>query len=333
MTSDISIAPIAAPSGDLPGDLPFSGFWRRFAACMVDSLVLGCLGYLLGLMFHDRFMALGPWGRLVGFVLAWPYMGLLGSRLGQGQTLGKRLLGIRVVGLDGALLSPARSLCRAALLCLPWFLNGAGFTAELLSSPLWVGLLSLIIFGLGFGQLYLLVFNRPSRRSLHDWAVGSVVVRLPLAEAAVLGGPIWRGHQVVLGLLAAAAVGVPLWMQHGSVLESFAPILAMQATALDQPGVSQAGVTQGTSWTNSTREGQHSSTQIVVNLVVNGPDVDAKALADSTAAALLKKHPQASEVDVLAIFVAKGYDIGIASYWESQQVTLSPAQWRERLAR
>ena len=87
---------------------------------------------LLGWAAFDAFAALGSWGRLVGFAVAWPYFGVMNSRLGGGQTLGKRLLGLRTVSLDGALLSPARGFLRSAVVSLPWFLNGAVADPDLL---------------------------------------------------------------------------------------------------------------------------------------------------------------------------------------------------------
>ena len=51
---------------------PFAGFWRRVAAFAVDALLLGCVGLLLGWLAFDALAALGGWGRLVGFALAWP---------------------------------------------------------------------------------------------------------------------------------------------------------------------------------------------------------------------------------------------------------------------
>src|SRR5690348_14117245 len=75
---------------------PIAGFWRRLAAFVVDALILGVPAMLLGFAMFDWAASLGQAGRLIGFVVALLYFGLLNSRLGGGQTLGKRLLGIRV---------------------------------------------------------------------------------------------------------------------------------------------------------------------------------------------------------------------------------------------
>ncbi|MEO6277986.1 RDD family protein [Roseateles sp.] len=312
---------------------PFAGFWRRLAAFVVDTLLLGGVGLLLGWLAFDALAALGGWGRVVGFALAWPYFGLMNSRLAGGQTVGKRLLGLRTVGLNGALLSPARGLVRGAVVAVPWFLNNAVADPALLEWLPLVMLLTLLVFGLGLGLVYLLVFNRPSRRSLHDWAAGSVVVREPLSAGSALGGPTWRGHLAVVGLLALLSLALPVWMQRQLGEGDVAVMMAVRATVIQQPGVRQAGVTKGWSSIRST-QGSSSSTYLTVQAVSDAEHLKDEALCERIAGALLARHAAAVEqVDQLVVVVTYGYDIGIASGWQSRRVALSPAQWRERLRR
>ena len=80
---------------------------------------------VLGYFFFDQFVQLGQSGRLVGFVIALLYFGLLNSSLGGGKTIGKRLMKIKVVGQkDGRLISLPASTCRYTVLALPFFFNG-----------------------------------------------------------------------------------------------------------------------------------------------------------------------------------------------------------------
>ncbi len=72
---------------------PRSGFWRRFGATFFDGLMLGLVtGVLVDLLKGG--------GYALGFILAISYYTYFegGPR---GQTLGKRLLGIRVIDFDG----------------------------------------------------------------------------------------------------------------------------------------------------------------------------------------------------------------------------------------
>jgi len=91
---------------------PIAGLWRRLAALVIDGLTLGVPALLLGLTLFHWASSLGRAGRLIGFVVALLYFGVLNSRFGGGQTLGKRLLGIRVADRAGAPLSPMRSFLR-----------------------------------------------------------------------------------------------------------------------------------------------------------------------------------------------------------------------------
>ena len=73
--------------------------------------VVGCV---ISIPFRGVFLRLGEQGVFVGLAISMVYYGLLHSRFGHGQTLGKELLRLRVVRPDGKLLSLDRSLFRFA---------------------------------------------------------------------------------------------------------------------------------------------------------------------------------------------------------------------------
>jgi uncharacterized RDD family membrane protein YckC len=147
-------------------------FWRRLFAFLLDGLLLGAFGACLGLVAYDRLAALGDWGRAVGFAIALVYFGAMDSELSGGQTLGKRILGVKVIRANGAPLSVSASTLRATIFCVPYFLNGTSIEAGVVTS--W--LVSFLVFGVGVSIVYLLLFNRQTRQSLHDLAVGAHVV-------------------------------------------------------------------------------------------------------------------------------------------------------------
>jgi uncharacterized RDD family membrane protein YckC len=107
-------------------DRAICGFWSRLLAIGLDCVTLVVAGYALGLLFGDQFAQMGRWGRLVGFGIALVYFGVLNSCVGGGKTLGKRLMGIRVVGEDGRCISTPRSLVRSAILSSIYFLPPLG---------------------------------------------------------------------------------------------------------------------------------------------------------------------------------------------------------------
>ena len=58
-----------------------SGFWRRIVAIFVDFLILGLLGFILGLLLSNIFIQMGGWGRLIGFIIALSYFAAMNSKL------------------------------------------------------------------------------------------------------------------------------------------------------------------------------------------------------------------------------------------------------------
>ncbi len=176
-------------------------------AFFLDGLVLGAVGWAAGLFPSDQFVHMGPWGRLLGFCVALPYFGLLNSRVGGAQTLGKRALGIKVVGRDGALLSVPRSVARYLPLGVAWSLNGAQIP-DTVQASFWLYALSAVVFGVGLSIVYLFVFNRATRQSLHDLLVGSFVVQASATEP-VKGPPLWRVQMAVCGAFLLGSAFLP----------------------------------------------------------------------------------------------------------------------------
>lgn len=122
--------------------------WRRFVAYAVDWLTLSILGGGIGQVFFATFSQLGLWARLVGFCTAVAYFASFDSRLGNGQTLGKRWLRLRVVDSQGDTISFTMALFRSVILVVPTFLYDLGLpetrTPWIVSSiifvvVLWVG--------------------------------------------------------------------------------------------------------------------------------------------------------------------------------------------------
>lgn len=130
-----------------------AGFWIRVLAALLDALVCSLVQFSLG------FAAGSLWGREVGASPAFQSMVVVFTLLfallytaalhgGPGQTVGKLLVGVRVVALDGEAL---------------------GFGAALLRSLAY--LVSLLPLGAGF----LMAGLRRDKRALHDLLAGSRV--------------------------------------------------------------------------------------------------------------------------------------------------------------
>ena len=103
----------------------FAGFFQRLLALVIDGFLLGLFGQALGIVIPGLLSRAGAWGWTIGFTIVVSYFGVLNSRIGGGQSLGKRVAKIRVVGSDGNPISLGRSALRAFVLSAPFFLSDA----------------------------------------------------------------------------------------------------------------------------------------------------------------------------------------------------------------
>ncbi len=174
---------------------PFASPWRRIAAWCLDYLVIA--GYLVALTAlslglqaiglrsgFNTAMSSATTAELLGFVfLTAPvllYFAILEASSWQ-ATLGKRALGVVVVGASRGRLSLGRALVREAVRFLPWELSHAllwrvALAPDKNSASGWVT-------G-GFAAVYLLVFVYlvtlfvgTQHRTLYDRVAGSYVLR------------------------------------------------------------------------------------------------------------------------------------------------------------
>lgn len=306
------------------GPAVFAGFWRRLGAFLLDFLLLGLLGALIGALFFDQLLILGHWGRVLGFCIALAYFAPMNSVLGGGQTLGKRLLRLRVIGADGKLLSLPRSTLRFLPVGVPLFLNGAPLPPAALQGGM-PFLLSLLIFGLGFSVVYLFIFNRPSRRSVHDLLTGSSVVAsmgMPAAAAAQ------RLHLAVCGLLLCISATAPLAFGGLAKSDLFASLNKMADAVDDLEWANSSTVFRGTHYQTSAAQGSSEQSFISVKIKLKDQQMD-EARARQAAQRVLAADASAQSVDVLQVVLLYGYDIGIASFSRSYSYDKTPAQWAE----
>ncbi len=309
----------------------FTGFWRRVAAFLVDALVLGLVGYVIGLLCFDALVRLGPWGRGVGFIVALLYFVPQESGRAGGQSLGKRLLGIRVVDAAGAPLGVGRGTARFAVFGVPYFLSGAVLP---MGAATFAGGVPMALLALG-GVLalgYLLVFNRRTRQSLHDLATGAFVVR---AAAGPRVAPpalrVWRGHLVVAGLLFLLAGVAPLAWPQPMRVPLLAGLRALQARIAAEPELSAVNVYELTTTTRYGLGGEGTQRVLLIQANIAGPVADGLPLATRLAGIALAAYAGADREDRISVRLARGFDIGIASAWSANEIVFTPAQWRDRV--
>ncbi|MBE2286703.1 MAG: RDD family protein [Prosthecobacter sp.] len=136
--------PYAPPSANITVDRPAGslgghpGFWIRVAAHIIDAILMGIAGAVMGAIVGFSMAAAGNAtasqielaANLLGIVLNWLYYAFMESSSSQG-TLGKKALGIVVTDLQGRRISFARATGRyfgqivsAVTLCIGYMMCG-----------------------------------------------------------------------------------------------------------------------------------------------------------------------------------------------------------------
>jgi uncharacterized RDD family membrane protein YckC len=314
---------------------PFSarviaGFWARIGAYFVDAILLGSPVLILGIPLFSVFTQLGAWALLIGFGVALFYFGLLNSKFGEGQTVGKRLFGLEVVNARGEHISLDRSLARYSILAFPFYLNSLIQLLGLSATSWTVAFLGFLVIALGGAIIYLYLFNRRTRQSLHDLIVGTYVVKsAPTGEVKTL--PVWRGHWMILGvtvLLLLALSEVAGALVH---LPYFANLLSVQQALLDSPEIRSVSLFRGTTVMYSSSGGASRANNYSVQALLKQAPADVDAEEKKIAALVLPRDPLVMQDDNLVITLTYGYNFGLASWSCSQSVRHHPQEWKHLL--
>lgn len=296
------------------------GFWRRIGALLIDSLILGVFGYILGLFFGGFFTQLWPWGVLVGFVISITYFGFMNSCLCNGQTLGKIILSIKVVNGLNETISLPKSILRYSFLAIPFTLNGIHIQENsFLAYPI-----SIIYFGGSFSIFYLYIFNRVSRQSLHDIVVGTYVINSKEQKQNL--GEVWRPHYVIVFSIFILSAFLPLL---GSSLAESVPFEELKATQKqlhNNDFVRFASVLEGATIVNSSDKGTSTTTYIRTQAFLNENEIENIALAKTLAETIIRTYQDSKTKDVIKVTLTYGYDIGIWSQWHNYSHVFNPSE-------
>ena len=115
----------------------YAGFWKRFAALIIDSILLSVVGFVVsfiaGFIFAMSYpmessgeAVLSVLTSIIGLALNWVYFAAMESSKMQ-ATLGKLALGIQVADLNGNRISFARATGRYFAKILSGLILGIGY--------------------------------------------------------------------------------------------------------------------------------------------------------------------------------------------------------------
>ena len=311
-----------------PLTVVYAGVWRRIFAVAIDSFFVGLVGGGIGLVGFATFAQLGWPGRHVGagnaaFYLVPAYCATCG-----GQTLGKRLLGLRVQRLDGGFAPASGAALRYIVLAVPLGLNGillSPSSSRVLDVALGTVLITIVFGGL-LGNLYLLIFNSPSRRLLHDLAAGTVVVRTDSAGLAATQTALTRGRKVTLVAIPVAVLSIGaaavVWLH--PLIPALEKLQAVQERLQALPAVMSAGVSDEQNW----RTGKQREHVLSLTLRVNEWPADPQQAMRSFVEEANTPELALGSYDRIAVTLIYGFDIGIASGWRKVFNSHPWADWQ-----
>jgi len=326
--------PDATASDSLPERPPVSefstrvaaSFWRRILAFLLDIVITAVPCALVGFTFYGFFGESKLAGDLLGFFITLPYFAILGSSLGGGQTLGQRIVHIRVVDGEGRCLALGRSILRCLILLAPFQLSEAEIP---ISAPAALKMLvSWLLPVLGAVIVYLYLFNFRTRQSLHDLAVGAYVVDAN-TKGHIETGRFWKWHWAILGagLFAGAVLTSVIYGGLGNG-GAFGELTRVQRAVLDSGKVQATLIQIGANRTNG-----QTTTRMVVTVNWNGQPRNYDLASTEIAAIVLRADPEASKFDYIGVGFTEGFKIGFMNFSKNRIVNRRPTDWATKIQR
>ena len=302
-----------------------AGFWIRLAADALDAVVLFAVGWMLSLPLRVVFERLGERAVFVGLAISMAYTGILQSRFGGGRTLGKKWLGLRVVRLDGSLMSLDRSLVRYALMGLLVYQGAVAYALvgllpflSLASVQTVVGGIASVLF---LGCVVVVPFH-PLKRGLHDLLAGTIVIRGGMPDPVFVAARSNRRNdrRIVVGAAALAVIamvaGVVTWHR----LASWPEMKAMLAISneLHDRGVANVGLQRETVWNNGGPPVTTVTGSAFIPRPADGSEPDWASAQARLVQAVRGALPPDSGVDRIGTALRTGFNIGIYKSYETR---------------
>ncbi|HXU62480.1 MAG TPA: RDD family protein [Polyangia bacterium] len=300
-----------------------AGFWIRLLSDLLDAFVLGAIGFVLARIFRGPLLRLGESAAILGAPITLLYMGVLQSHIGRGQTVAKRVLGLRVLRLDGSFLTLDRALVRWALMGVLSYGSAVAIALsvavpflklEALSAALAGAQLALI---LGCG---LLVPFHPLKRGLHDLVTGSIVIRggrVPTEHVARFDNP-RRDRALVMGSVAVAVLGTVIGLVALRHVRASLQAGTTAVASIKQLGVQNPGVVDSIVSGPSGRFHHIIATGYLPTNYDGSPGIDN---AEDRILAIVRKEMPLDGVDSIVVNLRRGINLGVyQSYQMSTRV-------------
>lgn len=295
--------------------------WRRGGAYIADSFMLGLVLSNLGRLVYDRLCQVGLWGISIGFALGALYFASMDSKIGNGQTIGKRLFKVRLVNAEGQATSFERAFAHYAIFVIPALLYG--WRLPMTRTP-WIAsaLVFFLAYWVGGASLYLMLFERLNRQGLHDLTAGTFVVHAD-HEGPVEAKAIPQLHWgLLISLLVVITIGTTALKNWSESQPAQLEFRRDSGLIEKMDGVERAYLRERlTHLSNGTV-----SKVLYINIVRSIKPANEEGFARTVVKNLSSDHA-IQNYDLVTVRLYHGYDIGFGSRWEHQDYGRTLKEW------
>lgn len=319
----------------------YSKFWNRVGAYLIDIIILGAIGFILGLFLDDTFVQMGSQSMLVGFLIALIYFGIGNSSVFNGQTLGKRALKLQVVDANLETISVSESLLRALIFTIPYFFLNYKLAGWSEFSILYIAKGIIFLTFLILLPIHL-ILNTPTRQAIHDLIMGTYVLSLEAYPRQELSKsrPL---PTMITGGLAIVILGLIVFMnlrnnETTSIVQQLKP-LKEQIDKIDKVGYSSISRRTSSMKKLGSDEYINRNEYLTLNIVLRDnlisnlrPDnIEDLDFVKESIRIILKEYSDVNNLDFIQVNLVYGYNIGISKSSKSLGFSNTLDKWREKV--
>lgn len=304
--------------------------FKRLLSFLIDLTILAFVGLLLGLIFEDFFFKIGTFGKIIGFFLAGLYFSFLENDKSIGQSIGKKILKIKVVHVSGNSLSFIRSFLRYSIWGICYYINGMNFSG-LKYESLYSSIGTILLFGGGFIIPFLFVFNRKTKQSLHDLCFSTYVIDIKYKQD--LEKEKINKYLIPVGIIIPLIAFTILFTANtGNNQTNVSELDNYRTIVTNLPEIKNAGVSTGQTTVKSVNGSSNTSYYMAINILLEENYPNKSEIATKVASLILREDELLKKKDFIIISVAYGYDIGIWSQNRSVKMQYPPDTWIQKIS-
>lgn len=315
----------------------YGRFWRRLLATVIDWMIIGLVGIIIGFVFHSLLAQLGSYGFLVGILISSLYFGMMNNKKYGGQTFGKKICKLKVVDSNQELLTFKQSISRFLILIAPLILYWVGkFDLSLPYEIIVVLYIMMII--LCIMTPLLIIANRPSRQGLHDLCIRTFVMNTDAYPKQNLSK--LRNYSLInfyITTIALAIVLTLIKLQFTPSEELISDLRPLKSKIDNLPLVVESGIARSTTTTYVDNQADKTIEFIRLSIILdknilidnNIQDFSKIKLVKDAVRIVLNNYQDFYKLDYIQVNLIYGFDIGIASSHINRHYANSIDEWRE----